>query len=102
MSNANQYIIGVTLAYLYIDFMFGREKENPTINITLYPIFYNGMVIIPYYDKGCHIHHWMLSLPILFLYNYIPLYIWVFFLVLMMHGLSYNDSFEIMTFNPYK
>jgi hypothetical protein len=102
MSNANQYIIGVTLAYLYIDFMFGREKENPTINITIYPIFYNGMIIIQYYDKGYHIHHWMISLPILFLYNYIPLYIWVFFLVLMMHGLSYNDSFEIMTFNPYK
>ena len=99
-------IIGIILGYIYQKIVLPKKtKTNPKINITFYPILYNGMIIIPYNNKfAIHIHHWLIYLFILLLnvYLHIPDIIGGFAFVLTIQGLSYDDCFEFITHNPYK
>ena len=37
-----------------------NEDEEPSVNPTLYPLLYKGMIIIPYNRvKAIHLHHWV-------------------------------------------
>ena len=41
-------IIGILLGYIYQKLILPKKsKANPKIDITFYPILYNGMIIIP-------------------------------------------------------
>ena len=48
-------ISGIILGYIYQKIVLPKKtKTNPKINITFYPILYNGMIIIPY-NNSYHI-----------------------------------------------
>lgn len=94
-------ILGFVLAFIYCIMVFPIECNNkPKIDITLYPLLHNGMVIIPYNSKNAlHIHHWICYIPLLFLLN--KSFVWFFFLGLIIQGLTYDDRFDIICRNPY-
>ena len=97
-------MIGLCVAFIYSKLVYRKEKEPPRINFTLYPLIYNGMILIPIKDKAIRIHHWMLSIGILaWLLNCKKQYnMFVGFCIgLIFHGLTYNDCFEFITLNPY-
>ena len=96
-------LIGISLSYLYSTLILPKQsKQYPLINITTYPMIYNGMIIIPISKyKAIHIHHYMIYFVLLFLYKYLYLFIWYFFLGLTLQGLFYNDRFDIICDNPY-
>lgn len=98
-------IIGILLGYIYQKLILPKKsKANPKIDITFYPILYNGMIIIPYNNKfAIHIHHWLIYLFIMFTNMYINLsnIINGFSFILIIQGLCYDDCFEFITSNPY-
>ena len=74
------------------------------IDITIYPLLYNGIIIVPINKKkATHVHHWIIFLFILILSFFIniPEIIIGFSLFLFIQGICYNDRFEIITKNPY-
>ena len=99
-------IIGIILGYIYQKIVLPKKtKTNPKINITFYPILYNGMIIIPYNNNSAiHIHHWLIYSFIMFISIYANLsdIINGFSFILIIQGLYYDDCFEFITSNPYK
>tara|TARA_B100000900_G_C20460598_1_gene667101 strand:+ start:716 stop:1021 length:306 start_codon:yes stop_codon:yes gene_type:complete len=98
-------IVGLLLAVIYSYFILPKKEQGePKINITLFPIMYNGMIMIPISkEKSFHIHHWILYLLIFILSFFvnIPEIIVGFSIGLFLQGLFYNDCFEFIVDNPY-
>ena len=99
------FLLGIILGLIYIYLVYPKDNgDSPYIKSTLYPIFYKGMIIIPYNNTNAiHIQHWIISLLILIifiLYKQIHIVIG-FFLVLCIQGLTYNDRFNFICNNPY-
>lgn len=103
------FILGFFLSIIYSLILLPRRSGNPPkMNITIYPILYNGMIIIPISkNKAIHLHHWIfLSIVVLFLKKYFKnknlLEILIgFFLGLIIQGLTYNDAYDFIIKNPY-
>ena len=58
-----QFILGFLLALVYSYFVFPKkEGQPPRISPTIYPILYKGMIILPFFNKAIHLHHWILGL----------------------------------------
>ena len=98
-------IFGLFISLLYSRFILPKnEGENPRLKPTLYPILYQGMIIIPYNSKkALHIHHWIPYLLICIL-NFIitiPQLILGFSFGLLCQGLGYKDRFQVLCRNPY-
>ena len=55
-------LIGLLVALFYSMFFLPKKTGClPRINPTIYPILYNGMVLIPISKKkALHIHHWII------------------------------------------
>lgn len=98
-------VIGIFISVIYSYFLLPKKSGlNPSIKLTIYPIIYNSMIIIPYnYHTAIHIHHWIIYLFICFssIYIYIPSIILGFSIGLFIQGITYNDSFNIICNNPY-
>tara|TARA_B100001093_G_scaffold520256_1_gene613987 strand:- start:6099 stop:6404 length:306 start_codon:yes stop_codon:yes gene_type:complete len=98
-------VVGLLLAVIYSYFILPKkEQEEPKIKITLFPIMYNGMVMIPISKEKCfHIHHWIIYFLIFILSFFvnIPEIIVGFSIGLFLQGLSYDDCFEFVANNPY-
>ena len=99
------FLVGFIIAGVYIIIVYPiNSGECPKIETTIYPIFYKGMIIIPYNNtKAIHIHHWLVFLFI-FIFNLIFQHIQIisgFCIVLVIQGLSYNDRFNFICNNPY-
>ena len=99
-------IIGLFISNIYSYYVLPKnENSDPIIKPTLYPIIYNGMIIIPYNKhKAVHIHHWSIYLIICFLSLYIKMIniVFGFSLGLLLQGLTYKDRFKFICNNPYK
>ncbi len=98
-------IIGLLIALCYSIFFLPRETGYlPRINPTIFPILYNGMVVIPISNnKALHVHHWIIYLSLLILLYCIKSFGILFGIVLglFIQGLLYKDSFNIIEKNPY-
>ena len=98
-------IIGLLLSIIYSYIVLPKkEKDSPKINLTIYPIVFKGMIMIPISKEKCfHMHHWIINLFILIisLFIYIPKLIIGFSLGLFLQGLSYKDRFHFIINNPY-
>lgn len=102
-------VLGFFLSVIYSLILLPRRSGNPPkLNITLFPIFFNSMIIIPISKtKAIHLHHWiLLSILVLFLNKYFLnknlLNILIgFFLGLVIQGLTYNDAYDLIVKNPY-
>ena len=100
---------GFLLSYIYSYLVLPRNSgEEPNISITLYPIMYRGMIIIPINNtRALHLHHWIIysflsSFALnLTKYLYINEIIYYFLLGLIFQGVMYDDSLNILTRNPY-
>ena len=99
------FFIGLLISYLYSNLILpNKEKKYPNIQITIYPILYKSMIIIPYTSQqAIHIHHWIFYIFILLLNLYvnIPQTINGFSFGLIIQGLSYKDYNQILCDNPY-
>ena len=100
-----RFLIGIFIGIVYTYFVLPKKEGNePKINPTFYPFLHKGMIIIPYsYEKALHIHHWMfcLLICILALIIDIPAMFTGFCFLLLIQGLTYEDSFDIVCENPY-
>ena len=97
-------IIGILLSIVYSYIVLPiNDKETPTIKPTMYPILYNGMIMLPYKKHALHIHHWcfFFILYIFQLVTEVPLWLYGFSFGLMIQGLMYSDCFEFIDKNPY-
>lgn len=94
---------GLLLSYLYSYLILPKnEGDEPNIKVTIYPIFYKGMVIIPYSKKkAIHLHHWITSIFIIVSTFKINDILFGFLLGLFLQGIQYKDRFEIICANPY-
>lgn len=104
------FSLGIFIGLFFISIFFGykiEEKIKPKININLGPFVKDSCIII--FNK--HIHHWLISLLILFvLYiqksrNSLYYILNGYFIVLICHGLLYDDRFDFslpcFDFIPY-
>ena len=100
----NSFSYGLICSYIYSKYVLPKkEGSKPKINLTIYPLIYHGMIIIPYKLKAYHIHHWVIYLSIILSSFYIPLprFILGFSFGLCIQGLLYKDAFKIQCKNPY-
>ena len=98
-----EYLLyGILIGLLYIISIFGTHMKSGNchnLNFTIPCLFIKeGSIIINDY----HIHHWLIFLILLFITlllknNNIILFIQGFSIVLIIHGLHYDDCF---CFNP--
>ena len=73
------------------------------INVTLYPLLHNGMLIIEI-DRmnAIHIHHWVFyTVVLLLIWRSCARWITAFMMGLVLQGLTYGDRFEFLVPNPY-
>lgn len=98
-------IIGLLISSVYSYFILPKnEGEEPSIKLTVYPIFYKGMIIIPYSKANAiHLHHWILYMFVCAssIFTKINEIILGFSLGLLIQGIQYKDSFHIICKNPY-
>ena len=114
---------GLALAYRYCTWMFTQEKQSPRVQPSIYPIMYEGMLIIPLNNTtAVHIHHWMVYSVVLmacmveimfnleeqyYLYQPLnPYWSCVFCGIgwsigMVYHGLHYSDCFQVLESNPW-
>ena len=88
--------IGLVMSYIYIKLIFGNKEGTP-VNILDITYDFNFIKIKggSLYVFGYHIHHWIIFL---ILYQSFPnanKIIKTFFVVMILHGLSYDDRFDI-------
>ena len=95
------FLFGILISILYLYICFGCEIEcnnEPKIKINIEPIIINSKL----YIYGKHIHHWFVGLTslcillVLHLYIDYPLmyFLQSFSIVLILHGLLYQDCFD--------
>lgn len=98
-------IIGLLIALFYSMFFLPKKTGYlPRINPTLYPILYNGMILIPLSkERALHVHHWIIYLILLILLYFLKSFGIIFGIVLglFIQGLLYKDSFNIIEKNLY-
>uniref|UniRef100_A0A6C0J3R4 Uncharacterized protein n=1 Tax=viral metagenome TaxID=1070528 RepID=A0A6C0J3R4_9ZZZZ len=91
-------IIGLILGFIFVKLIFNNnENEQHKLSFNFKNIIKNGSLFI----MNKHIHHWLISLVILFIT--IPYQIKyknkhisilnVFFILFFLHGLTYKDRF---------
>jgi len=98
-------LLGLTISLIYCKTCLKQEENTiPKIKLTIYPMLYNGMIIIPYNrTSAIHCHHYIpYSFLFIGLYYYdtLPL-IQGFCLGMTFQGLLYDDCFEFRCNNPY-
>ena len=97
-----QFILGFLLALVYSYFIFPKKVgQPPRISPTIYPILYKGMIILPFFNKAIHLHHWILGLIACIYFYKKNMFIFSFSLVILIQGLSYSDFYIIVRDNPY-
>ena len=101
-----KFIYGIIISILYsIIVLPAKEGISPLINPTIYPLLYNGMIIVPLSCiKAIHIHHWLICLVcLIYLINYNKYnnILKGFLCGLMIQGLTYQDKFNFICTNPY-
>ena len=89
-----QFGLGIALAVLYIQLMFGNREGGPTkIPINLGDIIRGGSL----YIFGLHFHHWMLFSIVFMIFYYSKIFwryvVLGFSTIMILHGLSYKDRF---------
>jgi hypothetical protein len=98
-------LIGLLIALFYSTFFLPKHIGfTPRSRITMYPILYDGMVLIPISKKKVlHIHHWIICLGLIVLLLFLKSFGIIFGIVLglLIQGLLYKDSFNIIEENPY-
>jgi hypothetical protein len=98
-------IYGLIFSYLYSYWILPKQcGYYPYINPTLYPILYNGMLIIPYNKKkAIHLNHWLIHLIICIMSVFIkiPKILIGFSFGLFIQGILYKDRFDFICDNPY-
>ena len=98
-------ILGLFFSFIYSIYVLPKKEGfEPSLNPTVYPILYKGMVIIPYSkENAIHLHHWVIYcvICILSIFMYIPDLIIGFSLGLFLQGITYNDSLHFICKNPY-
>lgn len=93
-------IIGLGLSLLYSNYVLSQgEGSIPRINITLKPILYKGMLIIPFRQHAIHIHHWIIYMLLLLVIQ--TIWVWYFCFGMFLQGLTYKDRFKLIEHNPY-
>lgn len=98
-------LLGLTVSLIYCKTCLKHETNTtPRINITVYPLLYNGMIIIPYSKHSAiHCHHYIPYLCLftgLYYYDVLPL-LQGFCLGMTFQGLLYDDCFDFFCNNPY-
>jgi len=96
-------IVGLILSNIYCYNVLPRkEHEDPFIKITMWPILYRSMVIIPLNStRAIHVHHWVLYMFILLFYGCLWEWFIGFCAGMIINGLTYADAFDFMMQNPY-
>ena len=99
------FLFGLLTAFVYTYLILPKNcGTDPSIKMTIYPFFYNGMIIIPIDENNAlHIHHWLIFSIICFssiIFN-IPTLLLGISLGLSIQGLFYNDCFDFICDNPY-
>ncbi len=95
---------GVVVSRIYSYYILPKHHGCSTsIKLQIYPILYDGMIIIPYNKKAIHIHHWVIYFFILLvsLFYHIPEYIIGFSFGLFIQGVQYKDCCVFICDNPY-
>jgi len=100
-----RYLLCLILSIIYSFFILPKkEGGEPTINPTIYPIIWRGMVIIPINSKkAIHIHHYVINafICLLSFFYDIPKVILGFSIGLFIQGLLYKDRMKFICDNPW-
>ncbi len=75
------FLVGLVISIIYCIIILPEKSGcKPNLTFNLFPIIYDGMLIIPISDKkALHIHHWIIaSLIILFFNKYLVTILWFF------------------------
>lgn len=92
------------MSFLYAVTILPRKESNtPRIKPTIYPVLYNGMIIIPFNPIAIHLHHWVICFFICLasIFIKIPTILVGFSFGLFLQGIAYNDSLRLLCDNPY-
>ena len=99
-------IIGFIIGIIFCIVMYPRKEKEPNlVNININNLINKGSIVCSLTNKlAFHMHHWMFSLLLLSILNHYKQnnnLLEGFLLILLFHGLSYKDCFEILVKNPY-
>lgn len=94
---------GICLALMHTALLPTRSHQEPRIRVSVAPVIYNSMIIIPVSkSKAIHLHHWLTySLTLLCL---LPRQKWivVYLVCMIAQGLTYADRFDFIVTNPWR
>ncbi len=100
MNKYDLLIYGIILALIYSEnFLPKKEGNSYTKSFTLYPIFFQGKILISINEnKVFHIHHWLIFFIIsLSVKNY---FLFGFSIFMTFQGLIYRDCFKFIENKP--